>query len=788
MQLFVFSTARKIREFLSERNDELIPKTLTLQEFFKKAIFVKNLAECPEIERILFMQKACEDTKNFTKELKFPSEFYEFMRNSNYLFSFFKELCMQKVSVEKLATSDTYAHYDEHLQILDELFKNYDELLKSHGFYDEITITQNYEINEAFAKNYTEIFIQLDGILSNFELEILEKLAKFCKIEIQFQTSKLGDKIFTPPQNSLINFKITKSENENLAQIKPFSLRSTQTAFVFEKISTFVKDGILPEKIAVILPDEKFAEILKAHDKENMLNFAMGTKFQSTIFYQLFSLLTQILKEKTEPNFYENSEEIDFFDERSVFLHELNFSKENFKIWQEIYNKTPNFAEFENLIFSLFIYDKNSQNENFQNIVKQALIELNIVVNNQNFNLNFAQMCEILQMILENKTLDFVGGGKVSVMGILETRGMKFDGVIIVDFNDDLIPTRVVNEMFLNSKVRENAGLISHERRENLQRFYYESLIKRAKKVAISYQISDDKLPSRFLKKLKVVLDQSYTEADYLALFGEKSESLKLCQAEISPFKFDFTQEIFSASKLATLLRCKRQFYYKYIAKIYDPKSFENDENRHFIGLILHESLNEIYQNLGDFDYEKFAEIFTKKAKIAKINELDIKLNLKRVKNVEAKIFSDLKNNGFKFLTGELKISKENPKIYRDFKICGSIDRIDINENGKKLIIDYKSGKIDEHPYQIAFYEALLNERCGGVFLSFKECDKKEPKVSLNENYKDYPSLNEIFDRLKMASGSEFNFDCTDFIFRKKPETKICEKCPFKILCKGELK
>ena len=79
-------------------------------------------------------------------------------------------------------------------------------------------------------------------------------------------------------------------------------------------------------------------------------------------------------------------------------------------------------------------------------------------------------------------SIDDVGGGKISVMGILESRGMKFDGVIIVDFNDSFIPARSTNEMFLNSKVRQKAGLISYLERENLQRFYYESLINNAKK------------------------------------------------------------------------------------------------------------------------------------------------------------------------------------------------------------------------------------------------------------------------------------------------------------------
>ena len=37
---------------------------------------------------------------------------------------------------------------------------------------------------------------------------------------------------------------------------------------------------------------------------------------------------------------------------------------------------------------------------------------------------------------VRGRSLDDVRGGKVTVMGVLETRACRFDGVIIVDFND----------------------------------------------------------------------------------------------------------------------------------------------------------------------------------------------------------------------------------------------------------------------------------------------------------------------------------------------------------------
>ncbi|WXG60951.1 hypothetical protein VB002_05660 [Campylobacter concisus] len=82
------------------------------------------------------------------------------------------------------------------------------------------------------------------------------------------------------------------------------------------------------------------------------------------------------------------------------------------------------------------------------------------------FSFSLKQLSEIFLLNISRLSIDDVGGGKISVMGMLESRGMKFDGVIIVDFNDNFIPARSANEMFLNSKVRQKAGLISYIERE----------------------------------------------------------------------------------------------------------------------------------------------------------------------------------------------------------------------------------------------------------------------------------------------------------------------------------
>ena len=142
------------------------------------------------------------------------------------------------------------------------------------------------------------------------------------------------------------------------------------------------------------------------------------------------------------------------------------------------------------------------------------------------FSFTLRQICEIFLIKLARLRLDHVGGGKIGVMGVLESRGLKFEGVIVLDFNDDLVPKRSVNEMFLSSRVRQKAGLIGYVDRENLQRFYYESLIGGAKQAAICYAANEEKIASRFLGEFNAVEDARYGDESYVALFNGEFDAV----------------------------------------------------------------------------------------------------------------------------------------------------------------------------------------------------------------------------------------------------------------------
>lgn len=317
-KLYIFTNSRKIREFNAKFQNELVPKAMTIAQFEQKAVLVPGRFEADEAYALVLMQRACASVREASERLRIPSEFFAFLKNNDYLFSFFKELAISKKSVADLKFSDIYADYEEHLGILEAVLARYKELLAAENLYDGIVLPEIYELNSGFVKEFREIYLEVDGFLSEFEWELFGEIAKLTTLKIIFQTSKFNKKLISKLAEisgieasefglygefelnlSTRELKKTGVVRKNPLVLKrSFSARSLQAAYAMAKASEFVAEGIKPENIAVILPDESFAEILRLHDRGKMFNFAMGESFTRTRFFQILKCLVTSINDK----------------------------------------------------------------------------------------------------------------------------------------------------------------------------------------------------------------------------------------------------------------------------------------------------------------------------------------------------------------------------------------------------------------------------------------------------------------------------------------------------------
>lgn len=788
MILRIFSSSRKIKEYQekAKAKNALLDSAFLVSDFLDR-VCVVNSFKASSYESLLLMQEACLKSKDLEKKLGISAEFFAFLKNNEYLFSFFKELSLEKKSIQDLKNNDYYATYNEHLEILDEVYTNYLLLLKQHNLYDDLSLAQEYKLNLDFLNEYEGIYYDLQGFLSKFEEDLLCEISKIKSTIISFKTSKFNleylleldflkdihlelDMFYEVNLSQKKILKQEKLSNPNtLIKLKAFELRSLQCAFVMDEISNFVRAGIDPEKIAVITPDESFCELLKLFDKNNMLNFASGVSIKESLFYQKIKALynganSDAFIYKIDENYFEQEKMI--FDYHNTLLHYLELQFEDFRTR---FDQICDLQYFENLIHS-FLKDESQE---LMNLVQKELCFIKDLLKNKSLKLK--ELMQLFFMQLDQIKLSYVGGGKVTVMGLLESRGLSFDGVVILDFNEDFVPKRSINELFLNNEVRKKAGLISYERRENLQRLYYENLIKNAKKLSISFVENEEQTRSRFLDELdfnffeeKTTPSKAYLNALKLGYQGVR---LNLNPIKAPVLKHDIFEKELSFSRLNLFLNQKRTYFYRYILELPEPRALSDESKAKNQGNFIHKMLELYYKNYSknNFNLKIFNDLLEQEYQKYSISELE--LEIFKLKFIQ---FAENEKEHFKLGYKVIEQEEEHYKALNiqnhTIRLKGIIDRIDKLED-KHFIIDYKSGKVPSKSFQLAFYKALYDENAETKFYDLNQMQFVEEKAKSSDELKE--CLKDLLEQRE----EEIEF-----------ENDKDEYCPYKIIYKKDFR
>ena len=772
----VLASARAIRhKQLSQTHETLfLPNYIRMNEFISKLCIVKDYIRVDEDTRTLLLLEAA-DFENFSK-LQIERNFFTFTKNSSYIFKFFSELSAEMYDIENLIGTDIYGEYEEHIEILVELYKRYEKLCIDKKILDKIYLPKLYTFNETYAKTHKKVSISVDGYLTNFEFMLLEKCTAYTEVEVVFTASKFNKKmqekfVDLKLENgvkytiSLNNNSIVDEEkvtvNKNIS-CETFSESLLQIAFVKQKVYEFIKKGHQAQNIAVVLPNESSAKLLRSFDEKMNFNFAMGEPFKDSEIYLALYTAIKAIDEKSQESFARLNRVGDEVFSQLLPIYKAKSSEVN------LLEILESFKELIHSKQELKIYEQEVYE--FKNITK-IMNEMNV-----------KSLLNVFMSRLASKTIDDVRGGKVTVMGVLETRGIDFDAVIIIDFDDKNVPKRSDKDMFLNSSIREIAGLPTMKDRENLQKHYYEMLINSAKEVAISYVSSEQSNGSRFLKQLGIVEKELFDEKDYAEILFTQKEIKSFTQDEIiEPYSFEGIK--ISNSRLKTYLSCKRKYYYSYVKGIKEHTIPRDMPQEHEIGTAVHEALKNLYlkkssySNLEELKKDLEYELDAQKGE-SELEKYLIALQKKKMSkfcNLEIQNFND----GWEVLYCEKNFEVEFSGVI----LRGQIDRIDKKGNLIR-VLDYKTGsykiykenKVAEATdFQLEFYY-LLASGLGNVSCAFY--DLKNTKI-----------VPEAFLEEKLAvlkSHIEDLKKVTEINFIKCEDEKECEYCPYKIICERE--
>ena len=529
--LIVLPTSRAIREHLAElkNTNQLIKKYLSIGDFFTRSVVDKNNRKLVDKHlKIIILKEAISNID--IEKLGFSRDFTTFLKQSEYIFRFFQELANEYVEVEKLVEYDTYAIYSDHLDILKEIYKNYLEILNQYNYCDNILLPDSYEINEDYIEQFDDITLYLEGYLSKFEFKILEDISKIQNLTIIITLNEFNKKNIHLFQEygleeeleinhtytiDLSGLKVMKKEKRNKKSenitISPISSQLEQIAFIKYQITQMCSAGIAPEKIAVVIPNEKISTQLELFDDEHYFNFAMGRGISNNKIVKVVKLITKLLVDK-EPK-----------DEEK--LKYLQIDKELFStLFQDNWNRNITEEIFEQILNYLFSFENDDEVlEKLEQIKISMKILLFTNIDKQQIVIKTKEFLKLFSTELNSITVDDVSGGKITVLGILETRAVNFDGIIVIDFNDQKIPKISVKDKFISSSLKQMVGLPSLEDRENLQRYYYKRIFDNAQNVAISYIDDEQSVMSRFIVQLFADYKKYLKKNDFKSILYKKN-------------------------------------------------------------------------------------------------------------------------------------------------------------------------------------------------------------------------------------------------------------------------
>ena len=207
----------------------------------------------------------------------------------------------------------------------------------------------------------------------------------------------------------------------------------------------------------------------------------------------------------------------------------------------------------------------------------------------------------------------------IQLMGVLETRNLDFDHLLVLSCYEGNIPKGINDTSFIPYNIRKVYGLTTADHKVAIYAYYFHRLLQRASDITLVYNnaTTDGKTGemSRFMLQLMVESPHQIEQRTLQA--GQQTQTRQHIAIEKSAqvvdtllTRFDIDHQVIESEQdkhrvlltptaINKYMRCPLQFFYRYVAGIVEPDNDEDDliDNRIF-GNIFHDAAQFIYKTL----------------------------------------------------------------------------------------------------------------------------------------------------------------------------------------------
>ncbi len=351
----------------------------------------------------------------------------------------------------------------------------------------------------------------------------------------------------------------------------------------------------------------------------------------------------------------------------------------------------------------------------------------------------------ILNQLVRATTLPFYGEPLMGlqVMGMLETRTLDFENVILLSCNEDILPSGKAVNSFIPFELKRFFGLPTYMDKDAIFSYHFYRLIQRATTIHLVYNTESDALgsgeKSRFLTQLlyelpkvnpNVTITEKLVNIPIAASLSDQQIRIQKTPAMLEVLK-NKAEYGFSPSILNKYRNCSLEFYFHVIAGLKAADEIEESIGADTLGNSIHEVLEILYTPvIGKIlttayisEMKKNAEqliiaAFEKKYSKSEIsygkNLLTLKVALKFISNFlkqeEIQVLEAEKKGRpilIKALEEELEAELQVDETI--VKIKGKADRIDMS-GALTRIIDYKTGVAENKELKLEVWEDILTD------------------------------------------------------------------------------
>lgn len=394
-----------------------------------------------------------------------------------------------------------------------------------------------------------------------------------------------------------------------------------------------IKSTDLADTAVVLLDENLLPAALDALSAAPRLNITMGFPLKNLAFSNAMKRLFYLQKqlEQTDSSYYYNDvlavlEELpnDENDAKVVLEFRANIEERNIIYiskkqlseflenlsYQNLFQKPESAIDFLDLLIAYCYQLKFSKLDDIQyenishfeksfKIIKNQISQYSIAINMETLEV-------LITQLINSESIDFQGEPLegLQVMGLLETRLLNFENIILLSANEGKLPLGNTQNTYLPFDVRNNFNLHTFLENDSIYAYHFYRLLQDSSQVHLLYNALNSGVntgeKSRFITQMEI--EDTYHQIEHVIIENTSDpilqEPMHIKKTPVVLEKLEVWKSRISASHLTSYIYNPVDFYLSKILNTREADEMEEELSQRSYGNLVHYALQNIYEKL----------------------------------------------------------------------------------------------------------------------------------------------------------------------------------------------